>query len=861
MARVTLRSLAAAAAFATAPAILPERPAAQSQERAVVTANADYGAGWLHRLLLGAHYRDLWTTPIAVDVLDLERYGGGLVPTRCGGGLQTASVRFRAADGREYVLRSVDKDPSLSVPPELRATFAIRVLQDQVSRQHPAAPLVVAPLLDAAGVLHVDPRLVLPPDDPRLRPLPCARPGRLATIEERPTEGAEGEGFAGAADIISTKRLFERLEADPGERVASRAFLTARLIDAFVGDWDRHHDQWRWARFDREAGRDSGDRGGRGDPQYWYPIPRDRDHAFDRLDGALVWLAGFYHPQLVGFDDQYPSVRRLTWSGRGLDARLLADLDRRVWDSLAVTLRARLTDSVIDAAVRRQPPEYYAKGGAGLARALRARRDRLPEVAARFYALVARTAEVHASDQREEARVDRLDGGRVRVALTSQGREYYQRTFEPRETEEIRLYLHGGGDRLVVGGGDDGPIVRVVGGGGDDALADSARGGRQRFYDDRGENRFVRGPGTKIDTRRYAAPPVDSLTLLGPLDRGSLTNPITWLGYSSDLGLFLGGGLVYTGYGFRRVPYKTRWMVRAGWAIGASRGRAEASGEFRGLVPPAIGTLYLRASGIEALNFYGVGNETGATGPADFYKLRQQQYVVEPGLTFLAGPAGRFSFAAVFKHARTEPQPGSFIDSTGPYYGDGDLSQIGARAGFTHDTRDHAAFPTRGLHVGVTGSFYPQAFDVTDAFGSLRGEVSTYLSVGRPAKATLALRVGGGDLQGDAIPFHELIYVGGDRTVRGYPSYRFGGGPGVWGNAELRLKLCNFFVLLPGELGVFGLSDAGRVYVDGEASDVWHAAAGGGIWLSFLNRRNTLTVAVARSPERTGVYVRAGFMY
>ena len=39
-------------------------------------------------------------------------------------------------------------------------------------------------------------------------------------------------------------------------------------------------------------------------------------------------------------------------------------------------------------------------------------------------------------------------------------------------------------------------------------------------------------------------------------------------------------------------------------------------------------------------------------------------------------------------------------------------------------------------------------------------------------------------------------------------------------------------------------------------------ALGGGLWLAWQHRRaNTLSIAVARSPERTGVYFRAGFMF
>src|SRR3989442_9352181 len=77
-----------------------------------VVAGPGYGAGWLHRLLLGSHYRNLWTTPIAVDELDLARFAGGLTPQRCGGQRQTKSLRFSGADGQVYAFRSVDKDPT-----------------------------------------------------------------------------------------------------------------------------------------------------------------------------------------------------------------------------------------------------------------------------------------------------------------------------------------------------------------------------------------------------------------------------------------------------------------------------------------------------------------------------------------------------------------------------------------------------------------------------------------------------------------------------------------------------------------------------------------------------------------------------
>lgn len=829
-------------------------PAAAAPIRTTAVAGAHYQAGWFHRLMLGTHYRDLWATPVEVEQLDLSRFAGGLTPTGCGGRRQTKVLRFVGANGRQYAFRSIEKDPTLALPPELRATFARDLVQDQISSAHPGAPLVVAPLLDATGVLHAEPQLTLLPADPRLAGFDCVRAGFLfGMIEERPTEGPDNEvGFAGALELASTKKLFEYLERDARNRVDSRAFLTARLMDVFIGDWDRHQDQWRWARFDV------------GDTHWWRPIPRDRDQAFARLDGVLVYLTGYYWPQLVGFGDDYPSIWRLTFAGEVPDRRILVDLERPVWDSVAKALQARLTDSVIDAAVRRLPPEYYRKSGAALIRALHRRRDHLPDITKRYYRLLSGVVDIHATDDRDLAEIERLPGGRMSMRLSrlAGGAPFYQRTFQPGETKEVRVYMHGGDDRVIVRGGEGsggGPLLRVIGGGGDDEFTDSSRTGSNWFHDDRGRNTFVTGPGTSVDRSHYDEPPRDTSTLGRPRDWGSRWVPLTWAGYAPDVGLLVGFGVDGKGYDFRRLPYNSHLHIRAAYATAAQTGRAEFAGEFRGIVPPTIVTLQLRASGIDVLRFYGFGNESVDTGSTDFYKVKQQQYLVAPGLRFSLARSADFSIGPEFKFAHTTLEGGRLIDSVRPY-GIRDFSQIGAVAAFQVDTRDQPHAPTRGVTFGVGGSWYPKALDVESAFGEGHAEASSYVSFPMPLQPTLAVRVAGKKVWG-TYPFHEAAYVGGAATVRGFAEHRFAGDAAAWGNVELRFNLARFYLLVPGQLGLFGIGDVGRVFVAGQTSDRWHTGVGGGLWLSFLNRANTLSVAAVHSIEGTRAYVRAGFAY
>ena len=113
-----------------------------------------YSAGALHRFFFGDHWRDLWATPIQVEVLDLENFAGGLTPTERGSGFQTMSLRFKGGDGKEYKVRSLDKDPTRILPDELQGTFVEDIVQDQISWTHPYSAIIAAPFVEAAGILQ-----------------------------------------------------------------------------------------------------------------------------------------------------------------------------------------------------------------------------------------------------------------------------------------------------------------------------------------------------------------------------------------------------------------------------------------------------------------------------------------------------------------------------------------------------------------------------------------------------------------------------------------------------------------------------------------------------------------------------------
>ncbi|MEM6830492.1 MAG: metallophosphoesterase, partial [Bacteroidota bacterium] len=87
-------------------------------------ASNNYDAVKSWKFFFGEHFRDEWKTTVRFPVVFLDTLKGGLTPIRQGGGFQTKSLRLVDQNGRQYVLRSINKDASKVVPSFLRGTFA-----------------------------------------------------------------------------------------------------------------------------------------------------------------------------------------------------------------------------------------------------------------------------------------------------------------------------------------------------------------------------------------------------------------------------------------------------------------------------------------------------------------------------------------------------------------------------------------------------------------------------------------------------------------------------------------------------------------------------------------------------------------
>ncbi|HEX9895765.1 MAG TPA: hypothetical protein VGA78_17670, partial [Gemmatimonadales bacterium] len=488
--------------------------------------------GWLTRWVFGARHRELWGTPVRVEAIVPERWRGGITLLGADTGLRMGYLYYRDSVGETWTFRAMDRDLTALMPDRFRRAAMSGFFQDLYSARHPGAPLVWPTLARAAGVGVTSERLVA------MMTGSAPSPGFLEHgVETRFRQELDDPGVA-----VPTSALLETLASPGAQAVDTVSYLRERLFDLYVGAWDPLPQEWLWA-----------ERGG-----IFTPLPRDRDGAFSRFDGLVASLAATGWAELAEFGEDYTGKLPVTARTRVLDRHLLTGLDRSRWIPVALELRARLTDSVIEAAVDHLPPEYRARNGAELAAKLRLRRDGLPEAAQRFRLLVVEDADVYGTTGSDSVSVEFSVDSVMRMRIAGR----FDQSFHAAETNLVRLYLRGGDDVVLIrGSGVFAPMLHLAGPAGVTIMDSSL--------------------ARRLQVSRDLSPPELVDAAEAPLVRGSRFNAIPWLGFNSDQGLLVGGGVVQTTYDPDWDPWRRLIRLRAAYATAPSAFGVELRGEFR----------------------------------------------------------------------------------------------------------------------------------------------------------------------------------------------------------------------------------------------------------------------------------------
>lgn len=826
-----------------------------------MAANADYNkAGKFKRIMLGEHYRKEWATPVDIPVIDLDTEAGGLTAVKMGGGMQTKSLRLLGTNGKEYVLRSVDKDPSKAIVAELRGTFADDIVQDQISSSNPYAPMVVASLAQAAGILHSTPKLVYVDRSPCLGEFENIFGGTLCLFEERPAGNEENNpAYNYSKNIVNSEKLFEKVFSNSDHQVDERSFLKARLFDMLLGDWDRHEDQWVWASFKSD------------EKTFYQPIPRDRDQAFSNLDGIIPYMASrkWMLRKVQNFDYTIHDVNGLNMAGNHLDRNFTTRLTQNDWITISRELENALTDQVIDSAFRMMPPAIYAIAGEKTKAKLKSRRNHLTEYAKEYYAFLVKEVTITGTKAKEVFDVIRIndDSTIVNVYRSAAKKEnnelFYHRVFLRSETKEIRLYGLDGNDVFnITGETNKGILVRVIGGEGKDNVNDHSlvrgTGHHTKIYDN-ADNNFNTGPESRTI--------ISNDTLKNDYKRKSFRYdwlaPVQRPGYNPDDGVYVGGGLIWKKQQFGKSPYGFMQSIGGNYAF-----RTGAyTFWYRGIFKEFAGKWDLNVeTDINApnysRNYFGLGNETEKKSDTkNYYRVRFNQLIAGASLKREFGKKHLIDAGIGFQSVKVENNEGRFVSTETSKLDSADFGRKNYATAHIHyqfSTVNNPLYPTSGIKINSAVQFTQYLEEGNKNFITVSLDAAKYTSFGR---FTLANHAGVSANLSDEYEFFQANTLGSSTNLRGYRKDRFAGKTSVYQNTELRYRISTVNAyIVKGSWGLLGFVDNGRVWIPEESSTTWHHGYGGGVWFLPFNKM-ALTATYGVSKEDSRLSVAAGFSF
>lgn len=804
-----------------------------------------YDRGGFYQFLWGKHYRKEWTTPVKVPVINLDTIKGGLIPLEKGGGRQTQTLRLRDKNGKQYVLRSVDKDYRAALPEIVAGTFIEDLAKDQVSTAHPFASVTVPIMIDAAGVFHTNPQIVYVPYTPGLGQYNETFAGLLCLFEERPDEDqSDAPHFGFSKDVKSTESMLEDIYSKNDHRVVQEAFVRARLFDMFLGDWGRHDDQWRWAEFDSA------------DFKIYKPIPRDRDQTYTLFEGFLLKLLFSVEEleNLSSFSHKIRNIKKFNFPARYIDRQLTNEVPEQTWIDIAKDLQQRLTDYVIERSVRQMPPELFAISGEEIISKLKSRRNDLPHYAEKYYMHISKEVDIVGSKQDELFEINKINNNELQLNIYDLNKEnlpkkdpFYSRTFRRDETEEIRLYgLDGNDIYRIQGDGNNKITIRIIGGIQKDSVSNHTAA-KVKYYDNPGN--IVSG---NVKSNLSADTTINAFNYYA--FKPNVGHTIKFPSFSNVRGIFFNLGYSYRKQGWRKIPFSWEQTLRFNYSIFNN----SFGGDYTGIFNQVIGkwNLLLNASYDQRLQnfFYGVGNETINTGNNRYYDVFTEEGRGSLGLNKIIGPHS-ITLSGNFESVKVEDKPGKFVSDNIPFNNASVFNRknfAGIQLNYSYYNVNDRVVPTKGIGFSLLAGHTRNLKQNDRSFERYGATFGFYLPIS--TTISIATKNGASTVSGET-EFYQMNWLGGGATLRGYRRMRFYGRTVFYNNTELRWITNTKSYLFNGKIGLIGFVDNGRVWSDNEKSEKWHMGYGGGLLLAPFNRM-AATVYYGISEEDRRIHVR-----
>ncbi len=810
--------------------------------------------GRVHRLLFGENYRKEYAMPVKVPIIRLSVIKGGLTPTQRGGGNQSHSLRLVDSSGREWVLRSVEKFPEVLLPAIFRKTFAGDAIKDNMSAQNPFSALVVPEIAKAAGVPHSDPLIgwVLP--DEKLGVYAEVFQNTLCLLEEREPAG----------DTDNSAKMMRKLNENNDNTYNAPLFLKAKALDALLGDWDRHEDQWRWK---PEKGEDGAIN--------YQPVPRDRDQVFYLSEGLVPRYAqaSWLLPMIQGYERQLPDINWFFWEGRDLYSKWFSGLDEAEWTRVVADFCVRITDEVLEKALMKLPEPGYTLRHDQLLAQLKLRRAKLPAMMNNYYRFLNKIVDVQATHKNELVVVKDAPGNGLTITISKISKDgftkhlMFNRTFDPAITKEIRLYVKDGNDSLILDNQSSRIRLKIIGAEGEKKYHIEHALRRVPLY---GRNSQVQLSGRTEKIKKHFASDTTN-TQFVPVDLYTRKMLLLNASYNLDDRILLGLSYKIVQPGFRKMPYGSIHSFSFLHSFATSGHRFNYNAELFKLWKNADVTLRFDAFAPEnSQNFYGLGNETSFKKSGDFirfHRARFSLYQFDPALRWKTSRSA-ISIGPSLQYYRynENDNKGRFTEQVGELHSP-DSATIsknkmfaGLVLGYVWDSRNSAVLPTSGTFLDTRFTAYKGLNEYANSLAQVTASISLYQPLDNKKKIVLSNRIGGGLTFGNHA-FYQSQFLGGQGNLLGYREFRFGGQHSLYNNLEMRIKVTDFInYIMPGQFGILGFHDIGRVWRKNERSEKWHQGYGGGIYFAPASL-TVFRLIMAHSREGWYPYVAMKFRY
>lgn len=795
------------------------------RDSVIVQVHPQYDqASKIHLWLFGENYRKEWATKVKLPLIRISALHGGLHPEKAGGGMQTKSLRLVDAQKKEWVLRSVEKAPDKILPENLHGTFVVDWVEDAMSAQHPFAALVVPPLAAAAGIPHANPLIGVVAPDPNLGEYSDDFVGRICLLEEREPAG----------DTDNTIEMLGDLDKNSLNRVHAKNFLKARMLDLMLADWDRHEDQWRWVK----------DKSGKA--KSFTGVPRDRDQVFHVSQGLFPKIAAlpWVNPLFDNFEGNIPRVKYSIFKSRFLNAYPDAQLSHEECMKIAQDFVASQTDEILELGLKRLPPEIYAIRHDELLRKLKMRRDKVPDAMSAYYTFVNETVDIKLSDKPEVVTIDDAGDKGLRVLVTQgdadQPNAIMDQVYDPKITRELRVYSAGGSDVIAVNSSTSDIKIRLIGGTGEKVIRGVEAGKKIHVY-----NRLDGGKLAGVSRFKLHLSDDSLNTKFVPSNPYNVWMPLASAGLNLDDGFLIGLGFKYTKQsGFRKLPYASVQRVMISHSFATSAFRLKYNGEWIHVAGTTDFTLQALINAPDnTTNYFGTGNETALIKGDNYrryYRTRYNTFFLDPSLRWRFGRGVSLSVGPSIQLYRMDEADNagrliknrSVIKSYDSATVGRRKAHLGLRINYVVDRTSSSILPSSGYLFMADLVGYNGLNASAKSYVQIRPEITFYQKVDRQSRVVLSDRIGGGISIGHPA-FYQSMFLGGQGNLLGYLQNRFAGSHMVYNNLQARFKVANVAsYILPGQLGITGFFDTGRVWEKHDDSSEWHFGKGGGLYFA-----------------------------